>query len=343
MQALPGVLGTQISPSVCFFYSDGLPGSTNAFFESNCPSVQVSIFFQMLWSMMFNAFLFAFFYNWLSKCESRGTQVVFSNKLVVKVDSHSGKIVVCTRCYDIDARHPVVEAHVRMYVIDRRLKMHLLRVQEPDDAMGACLHISVPTEIYHHVDHHSPLSPRGMPLVVSDNGLLLRSADSPVGNRPEIVCPVCGDTFGTYKCLRDHVAYLSIMEKKDELPIEGTHQGFEMPTITPISLQEVKSYVENFMSEIVVVVEGIDPQVSGTFQALQSYKYEDMAWEGSFEPCLKVQGGQFCVDLAKFHQVRMPLSPPPSASDQHADAERGLFWAKEDNTNGSEAPTTQAT
>jgi hypothetical protein len=86
-----------------------------AFFQ-NCPATQVTIFFQMTFSMMFNAFLFAFFYNRLARCEARATLVLFSNKAVVRVDS-TGKMVLEVQVYDADSRHPVVEAHVRLILV----------------------------------------------------------------------------------------------------------------------------------------------------------------------------------------------------------------------------------
>jgi hypothetical protein len=168
---------------------------------------------------------------------------------------------------------------------------------------------SLPVEVDHIVDHHSALSPRKtFPLRMDSRGLVLRSADSGTGNREEVVCPVCGESYGTYERLWKHVQYNRIVEERDDYPRETTHLGFEMPVISPINLQEVKFHVENFISEIVVVVEGIDPQVSGTFQALQSYKYEDVVWEGSFEPCLSVRQNKFVVDLEAFHRVRVPGS-----------------------------------
>ena len=71
-------------------------------------------------------------------------------------------------------------------------------------------------------------------------------------------------------------------------------------------MDEVRDFISESLSEIIVVVEGIDPQVSGTFQALQSYKYDDIAWEGIFEPCLSVQNDKFVVNMERFHQVRCP-------------------------------------
>jgi hypothetical protein len=54
--------------------------------------------------------------------------------------------------------------------------------------------------------------------------------------------------------------------------------------------------------------------VSGTFRGPQSgYKYEDIVWEGSFEPCLSVRDNTFVVDLETFHRVlRVPPESPES-------------------------------
>ena len=295
---------------------DGLPGSTNAYFEANCPEVQVAIYAQMTWSMMFNAFLFAFFFASLSKCENRSVQMVFANKLCISIKD--GRICVSSRCYDIDSSNPVVEAHARMYVMDRKMKMRVLRLHDPNDDMGGMLYASLPTEITHVVDHHSALSPRAMPLIMSSPGLVLRGADSHAGNREEIECPVCGETYGTYERLMKHVQYTRMVEERDGYQLENSHRAFRMPDISPISLEEVKSYIENSISEIVVVVEGIDPQVSGTFQSLQSYKYKDIVWEGEFEPCLSVKNNQFAVDLSLFHDIRVPGSPPCSDMDDES-------------------------
>jgi hypothetical protein len=46
--------------------------------------------------------------------------------------------------------------------------------------------------------------------------------------------------------------------------------------------------------------------VSGTFQALQSYKLEDIHFGGRFEPCMSQQGGKIYVDVDKFHNILPP-------------------------------------
>jgi Inward rectifier potassium channel C-terminal domain len=86
-------------------------------------------------------------------------------------------------------------------------------------------------------------------------------------------------------------------------PREKSHLGYKFPNISPITLEEVQQHIERTLSEIIVVVEGIDPQLSGTFQSIQSYKYEDIEFGADFQRCLFVQDNKFSVDLRLFHDV----------------------------------------
>ena len=224
-----------------------------------------------------------------------------------------------------DSAHPLVECHARMYLIDHKMKFSPLRLLEPNDDLGGVLYPSAPTTIIHHIDHHSALSPSTMPLTESDNGLTLRSVDSATGNRDEIICPVCGEAYGTYERLRKHIEYARIVEKQDDYPVEGSHLGFEMPDTSPITLAEVQRHIERKLSEIVVVVEAIDPQLSGTFQSVQSYKYDDIEFGADFEKCMFSKNDKFVVDLLKFHCIRYD-------DDMYCDSANGLSARKTDNT-----------
>lgn len=184
------------SLETCTTVGYGLPGSTNAFFE-NCPIVQMVIYFQMVQSMLFNAFFFAFVFATLSRTEARGAQVIFSNTAILKRkdpddsddedsdsddDEHEeGEIngngdgnksvtakkkrdknnrpwVFQFRVTDVDAANPVVEAHVRIYA-KKESKMYHMRTYSPDDDMGGVLFLSWPNTISHEIDVHSPLYP----------------------------------------------------------------------------------------------------------------------------------------------------------------------------------------
>ena len=171
------------------------------------------------------------------------------------------------------------------------------------DDLGGILYPSAPTTIIHHIDHHSPLAPFKMPLVEAAHGLNLRTVDSATANREEIICPVCGESYGSYERLIKHIEYARIGEKKDGYPVEGTHLGYQLPEINPITLEDVQRNFERKLSEIVVVVEAIDPQLSGTFQALQSYKYDDIEFGADFERCMSTRNNKFVVDMLKFQGI----------------------------------------
>jgi hypothetical protein len=60
-----------------------LPPGTNFFFQ-HCPGVNITIYFQMLLSLFYNAFLLAFLFTRIARTELRATQVMFSNKAILK-------------------------------------------------------------------------------------------------------------------------------------------------------------------------------------------------------------------------------------------------------------------
>lgn len=141
----------------------------------------------------------------------------------------------------------------------------------------------------------------------------LRQADSVVGSREEAICPVCGESFGTHERLVNHVRYNKIVESERDFPIEGSHLGIpeselnKKPDVPITDIQSFEKFFEDDMAEILCVVEGIDPVMSGTFQALQSYGKDDIVWNKNayFRPCLNVDGSKIEIDLDDFHVVEM--------------------------------------
>jgi len=77
--------------------------------------------------------------------------------------------------------------------------------------------------------------------------------------------------------------------------VEGSHQAINLDEIPDdptklYTIQQIQDYFHAHLSEVIVVVEGIDPLASGTFQALQSYRYEDIVFgQVQFQECIKVQ------------------------------------------------------
>lgn len=320
-----------------------LPAGSNAFFE-HCPSLQTLIYAQSVWSSFFNAFLLAFLYSRVARAESRTAQVLFSDKAIVSVVSQPGHTADPTdssgngtaaaissssptspsaatpalsqqvrfqvRVYDVDAKHPVVEARCRMYAVLRnRAVPRPLRLLQPNDEVGAPLFLSLPSVISHHIDPYSALHPPST-LPVATAGLNLRQVDSLISNREEVCCPICGESYGTHQRFVNHVNQHVRNETAFNYPIEGTHRSLTPELLLPPpqpSLSELQTYFQQSVAEIIVTVSGQDPLTSGSFQALQSYRCEDIVWDAGavFHPCIVADydAESMRVDLDRFHQV----------------------------------------
>jgi hypothetical protein len=83
--------------------------------------------------------------------------------------------------------------------------------------------------------------------------------------------------------------------------------------------REIKAFMKDREAELVVLVEGIDVMTSATLQARHSYRWDDVAWNHSFAPCVdrvpdrnnrnKTEGA--VIDFSKFHD----LVPVPGDCD----------------------------
>jgi hypothetical protein len=250
----------------------GLPNGSNAFFE-NCPELQVVIYFQMVLSMMFNAFLFAFFYSQVASADNRGAQVLLSNKAIISIVD--GQVRFQLRVFDIDASNPIVNPHVRLYVVMKaRPVPRPLRLLKPNDEFGGKVFLSFPTVVAHHIDIYSLLHPPRL-APINPSGLQLRQIDSHIANREEYTCPICGEGFVSTKQLNDHIAYYVAIETDEGYPVTGTHLSipkseYKQETSTgkfdaTTDIDELQDYFLHEISEVVCVVEGIEPISSGSF------------------------------------------------------------------------------
>jgi hypothetical protein len=135
--------------------------------------------------------------------------------------------------------------------------------------------------------------------------------DSVVGSREENICPVCGEGYGTHERLVSHVRYNKLLDRESKFPVEGSHLSIPeseleaKPVVAITDIETLQKFFEDEMAEILCVVEGIDPVMSGTFQALQSYGKDDIVWNKNayFRPCLNVHGAKIEIDLDDFHEI----------------------------------------
>lgn len=271
----PAIHDFSIPFSKCTTVGYGLPNGTNGFFEEECFRLQIAIYLQMTFSMCFNAFLFAFIFARMARCESRGAQVLFSDKAIMEV--RDGKWMMHVRIYDFDAAQPLVEAHVRMYCVswrdyERQTRdlvqphlLHQMRILQPDDDFGSYMFTSIPANVTHQIDSFSPLAPmklRRKQEKMSHAGCPLREADQENGSRDGVMCPVCGETFGTVESLKRHVQYLALCEANDgDFPVIGSHRDpnlIRSKIFKPFTLTEEDIRDNLKDKEIMVVIEAIE-------------------------------------------------------------------------------------
>ena len=283
----------------------------------------------MTWSVLFNALLTAFIFLRLSRCDQREAQVIFGDKAIINYKD--GKWLFHLRVYDMDSKYPVVESHIRLYCaswsnykeqqasMDEPNILQVMRVLEPDDDYGSALFTNVPFRVTHQIDQYSPLAPPHKvrnPNKMKGHGLFLREADQLSGNANGISCPVCGEGFESFKQLERHVAFNKILEDADpNIPYEGTHRDVKLVMPTLVERFEVtKEDIVEFLKdkEIICVVEGIERLVSGTFQALHSYRLEDIVFGGHFTDCLSHDRDQTVMNLDKFHGIVPVMQPAES-------------------------------
>jgi hypothetical protein len=150
-----------------------------------------------------------------------------------------------------------------------------MRVQQPDDDLGATLLMALPQVVVHRIDPWSPL----FPVECLPNGHYpssfpafpdpsQRSIDSENGNR------------------------------------DGT-VGTPLPAVKQPTRAQLMNHLKKSKLEVIVILEGIDGSTSNTMQARHSYTDEDMVWDHTFENCVsRTKEGFVMINFDKFHSLK---------------------------------------
>jgi len=285
-----------------------------------CWQMAVILSLQAIVTTLLNGFLIGVIFSRLSRPQSRASTIVFSSKALIQYNEDGAPHLVF-RVVDL-RRHQLIEGHIRCYCImhqntanfqQRGLHIYPLRLNQPDDQLGAMLLLTAPQFVIHRIDAHSPLSPYFKPKELvplapdkshSPNFFLQthtagsipqRLSDADTGNRSSFMCEVCGAEFSAFLSLQKHVEY----ERE-------AHPGYEPRRLSEPSEEELKCHWETGSFEIFVVCEGIEPFTSSTVQARYSYLMRtDVLFGHSFLPCVRVQSrsGICLFDVTRFHKT----------------------------------------
>jgi len=310
----------------------GLPGDNSDSFFSACWELQFTIWWQMVFQMFFNSFLLAFFYSRISRSDTRANLVCFSD--FATLNNNNLQIQIC----DLDRYKPLVESHVRIYCVNHKrlsMKKHrhlqpqmfssrdalndeifeLCRLTSPNDELGSQCFLSVPTRIHHTIDKFSPLNDNKV-----KGQIALREVDALTGSRDDTICGTCGETFPTAAALLSHIKYNAMIEECDE-NISGNdkyagRRHYELdytnplsePASSPPSAEAIRDKMRREGIEIIVLCESIDPLLSGTFLAMQSYTWKNIAVDKVHTNCLRVRTGKKqenkpWIDMSLFHSL----------------------------------------
>jgi hypothetical protein len=198
-------------------------------------------------------------------CRKRaGVRVIFSNQAIVGYRKDLQCPCFQFRLFDMDGRHHVVQATCTTYVVTQRSPVPLpLRMIVPADDVGSLLFLSLPNEVVHAIDNDSLLAPD--PTAASAMGKprgLSNDAEEP----RDIYCPICGEPYDTVNNLIQHGKYQNIVETHDKFPYIGSHQEVDWDEWEKVmtksrfwSISQLQEYFETNLSEVICIVEGIDP------------------------------------------------------------------------------------
>ena len=312
-----------------------LPGGTNSFFE-NCPTVQIAIYAQCIIALLFNALLISFLYARVSRAESRSRKLLFGNKAVIRpviVSRGDGGIsyrwTFEFRIFDLDACHPTVESHVRVYAsLPNSQELQVCRLLRPADTLEGWVYTSVPYTVVHEIDIFSPLAP---PLKQSaeydtwfngKNGLDRRASEARTLQTARWICPICSIACADLASLMSHIKYMKIKNKHSKMSVDSHSHLLIADDLLNIHTTKLDVITEDMLKkhlekvEIICAVEGIEPITSGTFQALQSYTLDDIVFNGSFKNCIRLQDDNFVVDLDAFHHTSSKSADNVEESEQ---------------------------
>ena len=334
----------------------GVPQGQDVYFHS-CPSLLVLVSLEALCSVLLDALAIGIVFMRISRAQSRAASVIFSSRAVLR--RIRGEWYLMFRVVEM-RKHQLTEAHIRCYALrhmkcgregetpavdneDTAFQSCFLRLQHPDDELGAPLLLTLPSTVVHRVDRWSPLWPFEPPkdarretctdaacdrhcegnehVGIAAPGthpattayrfpeLAMREADAESGQRDaytrrHVVRP--NGRRGEGRINGDSEEGVGDVRCESTAKWQPGIQG-QVPPVAP-SRQQLEEHMRHTEFELVVLVEGIDPPSSCTLQARHSYSAAlgDFVFDSRFAQCVSrdTSTGAAVIDLDCFHKVK---------------------------------------
>ena len=335
----------------------GVPKGEDIFFRG-CHVPLALITAESLVSVLMDALCIGIVAARINRAQPRATSVIFSQTSVLR--RIRGEWYLLFQVCEM-RKHQLTEAHVRCFAavqppvdgadgadgaaadgaaavleaageaedLPWACQTHAMRLQRPDDDLGATLLMALPSTVVHRIDQWSPLWPRkrrrapaaaaaaaaaagGESGVGGGGGSSIpgtahpacqryrfpepaqRMVDAETGNREALVCGP-GTTAETAAGRAQAGAAQS-----------GAPPPLPPPPLPP-SRAELEEHLQDMQLEVIVLLEGIEPLTSGTLQARHSFSWAhgDMVFDSTFAKCVTrdAQTGTATIDFDRFHAL----------------------------------------
>lgn len=275
-------------------------------FMKGCWEGAIVLTVQCLLNLLLTACLIGVIFQGIARPQSRACTILFSEKAVIRYND--GAYYLMFRLCDLRVQHALIEAHVRCYCVYRHphrgYEMIPMRLEHPDDSLGANLLLTLPCVVVHRIDAWSPLAAcgertrRAAPMlgnIMALQGALgerayhhlssaawpwtgtwSRQADAESGLKCSCACPTCGATFATAALLQLHSRYTAAADVADGIPAECCHKDMLEEDLRHVAhkdptREDIATALSSRFMEVVVLVEGIEPTTASTLQARHSY------------------------------------------------------------------------
>lgn len=223
-----------------------------------------------LWESVLNAVLISVVYTRISRSNARASSVCFSDKAVIsQIDgNHYFMFQLCDF-----RKHQLCSASVRLYCTQHTatptgaiFQTRAMRLQHPDDTLGAMLLPALPQVVTHRIDAWSPMWPRGRPGSSDESGSSFRFPD--------------------------------VFQREADMQSSGG--GVE----PGLDAAEIARHIALCQYEVVCLMEGADPLTGGTVQSRHSYTCDDIVFNAAFRRCVaRADDGACEIDFGAFHEL----------------------------------------
>ncbi|KAF0687391.1 Aste57867_20860 [Aphanomyces stellatus] len=259
----------------------GYGAPTNDIFYGGCGSMAALLTLESFSGIFLDAVCIGMFFVRFSRATTRACSVIFTNHAVIRKIRGDYYLMfqVCER-----RKHQLAEAHLRCYAVRHEIsddgteealfQTHHMRIQQPDDDIGAFLLMALPQVVVHRIDPWSPLFPREC--------------------RPkEYDASTCAAFPDPSQRAIDH---------------ENGNRDYTDGAVVPDkpTQEQIERHLKQSELEVLVILEGTDSTTGNTMQARFSYATYDIKWNHTFARCVsrhpETKGA--LIDFDKFHDVR---------------------------------------